>query len=323
LRHIKPSTDPNVLVGHDATDDAAVYRLADDLAVVETVDFFTPVVDDPFDFGRIAAANALSDVYAMGARPLFALNLVAYPKKLSHDVLGEILRGGQAVCDEAGIPVVGGHSIDDPEPKYGLAVTGIVHPDLVLTNAGGQAGDRLVLTKPLGTGVLTTALKRGLATEEQRVGVTELMATLNRGAGEAAVAARVHAATDITGFGLLGHLLEMVQASGVGAEIEASAVPRLEGVRELAQQGVYPGGTSNNLRYVSAHVRFEDGVDETERLILADAQTSGGLLISIAEKKSGELLKKLKSQGVKHAAVIGRIGVKPRGRILLRRKRKA
>lgn len=296
-----------MLVGHNAADDAAVYRLTDELAVVETVDFFTPVLDDPFDFGRVAGANALSDVYAMGARPIFALNIVGFPKKLSMDVLGEILRGGQAAAEEAGICIVGGHSIDDAEPKYGMAVTGIVHPDRVITNAGGRPGDALVLTKPLGSGMLTTAIKRGIASEPERAAVTELMVQLNRGAGAAAAAAGAHAATDITGFGLLGHLLEMTQASGTGAALDASAVPRLDGVRAYAEGGVYPGGSASNLAYVSRRIRFGDAVDDAERLILADAQTSGGLLIAIPEDRVDALLGQLAEQGVGTRAVIGRL----------------
>jgi selenide,water dikinase len=304
---VKEPSDPNVLVGHNAADDAAVYKLTDDIAIVETVDFFTPIVDDPFDFGRIGAANALSDVYAMGARPLFALNLVAYPKKMDLDVLGEILRGGQATADLAGIAVVGGHSIDDPEPKYGMAVTGIVHPDRVITNAGGQPGDVLVLTKPLGSGILTTALKRGVATEAQRVEVTELMAALNKAAGDAAAEVRAHAATDITGFGLLGHLLEMANASGVGAEIRASAVPVLPGVIEYAADGVYPGGSAGNLSYVSEWTTFADAVEEPTRLALADAQTSGGLLLAVPDEDLDVLLKALMDAGVETRAVVGRL----------------
>lgn len=307
LRHVRTPEDPNVLVGHNAADDAAVYRLTDDIAIVETVDFFTPVVDDPYDFGRIGAANALSDVYAMGARPLFALNLVAYPKKMDLDVLGEILRGGQASADLAGIAIVGGHSIDDPEPKYGMAVTGIVHPDKVITNAGGRPGDVLVLTKPLGSGILATALKRGVATEQERIVVTELMAGLNKAAGDAAAEARVHAATDITGFGLLGHLLEMVNASGVGAEIRASAVPLLPGVIAYAADGVYPGGSAGNLSYVSEWTAFADAITEPTRLALADAQTSGGLLLAVPEEGVDALLKALIDAGVETRAVVGRL----------------
>lgn len=307
LRHVRTPEDPNVLVGHNAADDAAVYKLTDDIAIVETVDFFTPVVDDPYDFGRIGAANALSDVYAMGARPLFALNLVAYPKKMDLDVLGEILRGGQASADLAGIAIVGGHSIDDPEPKYGMAVTGIVHPKKVITNAGGRPGDVLVLTKPLGSGILTTALKRGVATEAERVAVTELMAGLNRAAGDVAAAVRAHAATDITGFGLLGHLLEMVNGSRVGAEIHASAVPLLPGVIECAAAGVYPGGSAGNLSYVSEWTTFEDSLDEATRLTLADAQTSGGLLLAVSEEGLDDLLTALAAAGVETHSTIGRL----------------
>lgn len=281
--------------------------MSEELAIVQTVDFFTPVLDDPFDFGRVGAANALSDVYAMGARPLFALNLVAYPKELSMDVLGEILRGGQVTADAAGIAVVGGHSIDDAEPKYGMCVTGAVHPKKVLTNSGGRPGDVLVLTKPLGSGVITTALKRGLATESQRSTVTELMASLNRDAGEAALAAQASAVTDVTGFGLLGHLLELIEASDTGAEVRASAVPVLDGVIDLVADGVYPGGSASNLRWVSAKSDFDEGIDQTTRLVLADAQTSGGLLIAVPEERLDIFFEALADGTKSQAAVVGRL----------------
>jgi selenide, water dikinase len=295
----------------NVTDDAAVYRLSDDLAVVETVDFFTPIVDDPYDFGRIAAANALSDIYAMGATPLFALNLVAFPKTLPMDILGEILRGGQATADAAGISVLGGHSIDDPEPKYGMAVTGVVAPDRVITKAGGKAGDVLVLTKPLGTGIVTTALKRGLATDEEAAEVTDWMARLNREASEAARAVGVDAMTDVTGFGLLGHLREMCEASGTGAEVTAMKVPRFAGLEAYVSGGVYPGGTKSNLEYAAAAACFDETVTQAEKLILADAQTSGGLLIAVAQAKAPALLEELGSRGVLVAEAIGRLTAPP------------
>ncbi len=233
LQGLAATADPNVLVGFDTADDAGVYRLRDDLAIVQTVDFFTPIVDDPFDFGRIAATNALSDVYAMGATPVSALNLVAFPvDELGAEVLAEILRGGAAVAAEAGVAILGGHSIDDPEPKYGLAVTGVVHPDEVLTNAGGRAGDALVLSKPLGAGAVSTALKRGVPGVPLARAV-EVMTTLNRDASIAARAAGAHALTDVTGFGLLGHLHELALASGLAAVVHADAVPAIEGVLEL------------------------------------------------------------------------------------------
>ena len=245
LRRLPRTHDPRVLVGHETSDDAAVYQLSPTEAVVETVDFFTPVVDDPFLFGRIAAANAFSDIWAMGARPLFALNLVGFPvAKLPMETMGEILRGGADAAAEAGAPILGGHSIDDPEPKYGLAVTGLVHPDHILRNVGARPGDRLLLTKPLGSGIVTTAIKRGVAEPAVVDRAVAVMSALNRAAGEAlAASGAVHALTDITGFGLLGHALEMAQGSGVTLRLDARAVPILEGVRALAEKDVAPGGS--------------------------------------------------------------------------------
>ena len=271
----------DVLVGYDTADDAAVVRLRDDLALVQTVDFFTPIVDDPYDFGRIAATNALSDVYAMGGAPVTALNLVAFPlERLGGDVLREILRGGQDVVEAAGAAIVGGHSIDDPEPKYGLAVTGIVHPSAVTTNAGGRPGDALFLTKPLGGGVVSTAAKRGLASEELVAAAVEVMTTLNAEAAAAARAAGAHAVTDVTGFGLLGHLHELALASGCAAEVDAATVPAIDGVLELlAGQDVLSGGTRKNREWARGFATFERVAAEREWLV-ADAMTSGGLLVA-------------------------------------------
>ena len=300
LRHLKPSADPRALVGTETSDDAAVYRLSASEAIVETVDFFTPVVDDPYWFGRIAAANAFSDVWAMGGRPLFALNLVSWPVgTLPMDQLGEVLRGGADTASLAGASILGGHSIDDPEPKYGLAVTGIVHPERILRNVGARPGDRLLLTKPLGTGVATTAIKRGVAPLDLVERVVALMATLNRAAGELlAASGKVHALTDVTGFGLLGHGWEMASGSGVAFRLRAGAVPILEGVRPLAEQGIFPGGSKANLAWVKPNVRFEDGVDETTRLLLADAQTNGGLLAAVDAAAAAGLLAELGAAGV-------------------------
>jgi selenide,water dikinase len=300
LRHLKPTVDPRALVGTETSDDAAVYRLSDTEAIVETVDFFTPVVDDPYWFGRIAAANAFSDVWAMGGRPLFALNLVAWPvATLPMDQLGEVLRGGADTAALAGASILGGHSIDDPEPKYGLAVTGLVHPDRILRNVGAKPGDRLLLTKPLGTGVATTAIKRGVAPLELVERVVALMATLNRAAGEIlAASGSVHALTDVTGFGLLGHGWEMASGSRVSFRLRAGAVPILEGVRALAEQGIFPGGSKANLAWVKPNVRFADGVDETTRLLFADAQTNGGLLAAVDPAAAAGLLSALNGAGV-------------------------
>ncbi len=279
-----PPADPNLLVGFETSDDAGVYRLRDDLALVQTVDFFTPIVDDPFDFGRIAATNALSDVYAMGATPVTALNLVAFSlQELGGEVLLDILRGAGEVAAQAGVAILGGHSIEDAEPKFGLAVTGTVHPDAVLTNAGGRAGDVLVLTKPLGAGAVSTALKRGVDGVELGAAVA-VMTTLNREAAEAAQRVGVHALTDVTGFGLLGHLHELTLASGVAAELEAASVPAIDGVIELLadpQARAVAGGTRRNRDYAEEFARFAETVPEALRWLVCDAMTSGGLLAAV------------------------------------------
>ncbi|MDQ0825963.1 selenide,water dikinase [Arthrobacter sp. B2I5] len=266
-----------VLVGLDSGDDAAAVLVRDDLAVLTTADFFTPVVNDAFDWGRIAAANALSDIYAMGGQPVTAINLVGWPRGvLPLELMTEVLRGGLSVASEAGCPVLGGHSIDDPEPKYGMAVTGIAHPDRLLRNDAAQPGMPITLTKPLGVGLLNNRHKQ---TGEVFTEAVETMAALNRDAAEAAVAAGVRAATDVTGFGLLGHLYKMVRASEVGAVIDRSAVPLIEGAREALRDGFVSGGTRRNLDWVRPHVEAGPGVTEDDLLVLADAQTSGGLLV--------------------------------------------
>lgn len=305
-----------MLVDSSTSDDAAVYRLDADRALVATVDFFTPIVDDPYDFGRIAAANALSDIYAMGARPLFALNIVAFPRAhLEAGLLGEIVRGGGETARRAGIAVIGGHSVDDPEPKYGLCVIGEVHPEQVVRNSGGRPGDRLVLTKPIGTGVISTALKRGAASADVVAAAVSSMVELNRGAAEAMVAAGASAATDVTGFGLLGHLRELARASGLAARVEASAVPLLPATLELATEGHVPGGTRRNREDVQADVEWDAGLSDPERLILCDAQTSGGLLIAIAPERLEALLDLLAEAGTPAASVIGELYEGPAGRI--------
>ncbi len=287
-----------------------MYRLDDHTALVFTTDFFTPIVDDAYDFGRIAAANALSDVYAMGARPLMALNLVGFPAKtLPLDLLSRILEGGSAAVSEAGVALAGGHSIDDPEPKYGLAVVGIVHPEQVVRNAGARPGDKLVLTKPLGVGVTTTAIKRGLASDAQIAEITGIMAALNV-PGAAAIKAHrehVHAATDVTGFGLLGHGLELLEASGCGARIHAADVPILPAARAFARQGVAPGGSKANLAHVVHRVDFGAGVYDATGLLLADAQTSGGLLVAVAPEAVDAFVATALDKGALCAAVIGEI----------------
>jgi selenide,water dikinase len=283
VRDLPVSDDPRLLVGSATGDDAAVFRLADDLALVQTIDFFTPLVDDPYDFGRIAAANALSDVYAMGGRPLTAMNVVAFPlEQLGGEVLREILRGGLEVVGEAGASLVGGHSIDDPEPKYGLAVTGIVDPAAMLTNAGGRAGDALVLTKPLGVGAIVTARKRGHAGDDLVAEAVEVMTTLNAAASAAAVEAGAHGMTDVTGFGLLGHLHGLARESGVAAAVVAADVPAIDGVEELlADEAAVSGGSRRNGEYAAPFTTFADDVPGWRRRLVADATTSGGLLVAV------------------------------------------
>jgi selenide, water dikinase len=283
--------DPRVLVGAETADDAGVVQLTEDLAIVQTVDFFTPIVDDPYAFGRIAATNALSDVYAMGGRPVSALNLVAYPlETLGGDVLREILRGGADAVAAAGASIVGGHSIDDPEPKYGLAVTGIVDPRAVLTNAGGRDGDALVLTKPLGAGAVATALKRGLADAALVDRAIEVMTTLNAGAAEQARAAGAHALTDVTGFGLLGHVHELAEASGLAAEIDAAAVPAIDGVLALlAGERAVAGGSRRNRDDADTFTAWSAEVGEPLRRLACDAMTSGGLLAAVPAGRAAEI----------------------------------
>jgi selenide, water dikinase len=275
--------DPRVLVATDTADDAGVVRLTDELAIVQTADFFTPIVDDPYAFGRIAATNALSDIYAMGGVPVSALNLVAYPlATLGPEILAEILRGGADAVAAAGASVVGGHSIDDPEPKYGLAVTGTVHPDRVLLNSGGRAGDTLVLTKPLGAGAVATAIKRGLADPALVARAIEVMTTLNDRGADAARGAGAHALTDVTGFGLLGHLHELAEASGLAAEVDAAAVPAIDGVLGLlAGEEALAGGSKRNRADAEGFTTWADEVPEPRRRLLCDAMTSGGLLAAI------------------------------------------
>jgi selenide,water dikinase len=318
VRGFEPAGDPNLLVGFDTADDAAVYRLRDDLAIVVTIDFFTPIVDDPFDWGRIAATNALSDVYAMGGTPLLALNLVAWPREgLPFEMLAQVLDGGAAVARAARCLIAGGHSIDDAEPKYGLAVVGTVDPARVLTNAGARPGDAIVLTKPIGLGVLSTAVKREVATGDQLARAIAVMTALNDCARDAALATGVQAATDVTGFGLLGHLRELCVASGVGAEIDASAVPVIEGVRDLIAAGMVAGGTQRNHAFVAPGVDF-GGLPEAEQLLLADAQTSGGLLLAVPADRAESLLAACRERGTLAASVIGRCTSGPPGTIAVR-----
>jgi selenide, water dikinase len=299
--------DPRVLVGLETGDDAAVFQVSSELALVVTTDFFTPVVDDPYTFGAIAAANALSDVYAMGGQPMLAINLVAFPiKELPGIILADILRGGADKAREAGIAILGGHSIDDHEPKYGLAVTGSVHPDRVVRNRGGRPGDRLILTKALGTGIITTAIKHAVAPPEAEEAAVASMLQLNAKAASAMNAVGVHAATDVTGFGLLGHLHYLARASGVAARVDAAAVPLLPHAERLADAGEVPGGTRNNERFLASRVAWSSEVSPARQTVLSDAQTSGGLLMATSEEDSGRLLDELRHREVP-AAVIGRL----------------
>jgi selenide,water dikinase len=314
--------DPNVLVGSSTADDAAVYKLSDDLALVLTTDFFTPIVDRPEDFGAVAAANALSDVYAMGARPIAALNLVGFPDALSPEILGDILRGAAAKAHEAGIDIVGGHTIKTDEPIFGLAVVGTIHPNKILTNAGAKPGDVLILTKPLGLGIITTASKLGEDKLNAIGDAITVMTTLNRQGAEAAAKVGVNAMTDVTGFGLLGHLRNMTAASKLSAQIWLDQTPVLPAAWEYVRAGIAPGGTHANLKFLNDWATFDEDLAQEERLILADAQTSGGLLIAVNAERSDALLDELSSAGVKGSSIIGRLETGEVGRISVSRSRK-
>ena len=320
LRHLPAVDDPRVLVDASSRDDAAVYRLGgegegDGRALVVTLDFFTPIVDDPHDFGRIAAANALSDVYAMGAKPLFALNLLSFPRGLlGEGIAEEIVRGGADKAREAGIPVLGGHSIDDAEPKYGMVVVGEVDADSMLANHRARPGDDLVLTKPLGSGIVATAVKKGVCPPDVLAGAVAVMARLNRAAAEAALAAGVRAATDVTGYGLTGHLGSMLRASGAAARIDAAAVPLLDGALALARAGHVPGGTRRNQEDGAGSVTVASHVPDALAILLADAQTSGGLLLACPSDRTPALVKDLRARG-EEAARIGAVEEGEPGRI--------
>lgn len=310
-------SNPNVLVGFDTSDDAGVYVLNEQQAIVQTVDYFTPVVDDPYMFGAIATANALSDIYAMGAEPITALNIVGFPiNKLDKEILAQILRGASDKLAEAGVPLLGGHSIDDPEVKFGLAVTGIVHPKRIWTNATAKVGDELILTKPIGVGILTTAIKRNLLDEESIQMVTDVMATLNKKASEIAKRYTVHAATDVTGFGLLGHASEIARGSGVGIEINLHDVPILPKTRELAEKNIVPGGSKSNHRWLRDKVQYAPSIDDVAQIILCDAVTSGGLLLSVPEGETQEMLQEMRATGI-DAQRIGHIVADHPGIILV------
>jgi selenide,water dikinase len=318
LRQIQPVRHPDLLVGTETCDDAGVFRLSDDLALVQTVDFFPPLVDDPYQFGRIAATNSLSDVYAMGGEPLTALNIVGFPdKELEYDVLVEILRGGGDVAREAGCVIVGGHSVRDAEVKYGLSVTGRVHPKRIWTNAGAKSGDRLVLTKPIGSGVLCSAAKAGRMPEEDLAEAIGVMATLNKGAREAGVEVGVNACTDITGFGLVGHAAEMAEGSDVTITLHAASVPLLKRTLEFARAGVLTRAANTTRQHLGAALFIDPRVEEALAGVLMDAQTSGGLLLSVPADRAEALVAGLKARGAPCAALIGEVESAGRERIRL------
>ncbi len=318
LKDLPLISDPNLIVGMEHADDAGVYRLRDDLAIIQTVDFFTPIVDDPYTFGRIAVTNALSDVYAMGGKPLTAMNIVCFPVgKMDIGILREILRGGIDQMRLAGVLLVGGHSIEDDEPKYGLSVMGIVHPDRVLANRGAMPGDRLILTKALGSGIVSTAVKGGVADPAlQRRSISTMM-ELNRTAAEL-VAKRndIHACTDITGFGLLGHAMEMIEGTQTGMKIYAASIPYFEGIRELVEMGIVPAGLVRNRKFREHQI--EKGTCPYWMVdILFDPQTSGGLFVSVAESGAKELLSDMHNTGLSDAAIIGEVISAPQGKIII------
>lgn len=302
----------------DHADDAGVYKITDDIAIIQTVDFFTPIVDDPYQFGQIAAANALSDVYAMGGIPRTAMNLVAFPiKDMDISILRRIIRGGLDKMKEAGVILVGGHSVEDRELKYGLSVTGFVHPNRILTKKDVKVGDRLILTKPLGTGIINTAIKSGLASPEITKTVTRLMAALNRDAAKIIVNYPVHACTDITGFGLLGHIAEMVTGSPSGISLASKSIPIIPKTLDYARTGLVPAGMYKNREFREHMVEFASSVDRITQDVLFDPQTSGGLLICVERDRANDLLLELKEKGIKDAAIIGEVLAEPAGKIVV------
>lgn len=310
--------DDNVIRGMESLDDAGVYKLSDDLAVIQTIDFFTPIVDDPYDFGQIAVANALSDIYAMGGRPLTALNIVCFPtKSLDISVLKEILRGGIDKMREAEVTLIGGHSIDDAELKYGLSVTGTVHPKHLVTNSGARVGDKLILTKPLGTGIISTALKANAASKETIAKVTSYMASLNKKASELMQQTGVHACTDVTGFGFLGHASQLARNSNTGIKVYSGSIPFFAEAPGFASQGLCPGGLHRNREFYDKMVEFSSQVPEYMKDVLFDPQTSGGLLISLPPERAQLLMQKLKQAGIAEATIVGEIIKSPASRIIV------
>lgn len=307
MSQLPKSTDENLLVGTKTNDDAAIYKINDEIGIVLTVDFFPPIVDDPFTYGEISAANSLSDVYAMGGTPIVALNIVGFPDNLDLSILGEILKGGASKAAEAGIVIAGGHTVADNEPKYGLSVTGTLPLGSQITNAGAKPGDCLILTKPIGTGVITTAGKQGVVNTSVMGEAINVMTSLNKAAAEAMVEVGVNSCSDVTGFGLLGHLLEMTEGSRVSATINRAEVPVIDGTLDLISEGIAPGGTLRNLEAIEPHVSWSKNISQNDRVLLADAQTSGGLLISVSEPNTKRLLNVLEDKGIDNAAVIGTI----------------
>jgi cysteine desulfurase NifS/selenium donor protein len=319
LKEIPIPKDARIIIDTKNSDDAAVYKINEETALVQTLDFFTPIVNNPYDFGAIAAANALSDIYAMGAKPIFALNIVGFPSnRLPMEVLQQILKGAHDKAEEAGISIIGGHTIDDPEPKYGMVVNGIVHPHKILSNANAREGDAILLTKPIGLGIISTALKRGLADKNVEEYAIQVMKTLNKTPAEVMANFSVNACTDVTGFGLLGHLSEITRASKVDAEVFSNQVPIIKETWEFAASNIVPGGTKNNLDYFSKYVQWSSQLTEVEKIILSDAQTSGGLLFSVPQKEKDELLKQLKQAGITEAMHIGNFINGP-GQIIVRK----
>ncbi len=312
-------SNPNVIRGMETLDDAGVYRISDEIAIIQTIDFFTPIVDDAYTFGQIAAANALSDVYAMGGRPITAMNLLCFPmERLAISVLEEVLRGGMDKIREAEVALIGGHSVDDPELKYGLSVTGTVHPDRLVTNDGARPGDRLILTKRLGTGIVSTALKQKAAGGDLVERVSKSMSTLNRTASEVMQAVGVNACTDVTGYALLGHAAELAERSGVALKLDHSTIPHFPEVLGLARDGHCPGGLARNREYYQHRISFAAGIPEHVRDILFDPQTSGGLLISVDAERATDLLARLHASGVADSAIIGEVGEGAAGTIAVR-----
>ncbi len=309
MRHLpERKPDPNLLVGLDTADDAGVYKVSDDLALIQTVDFFTPIVDDPYMFGAIAAANSLSDVYAMGGEPKTVLNIVGFPiAKLGSEMLAEILKGAAEKVEEAGAITLGGHSIDDQEPKFGLSVTGFVHPEKFYKNIGALPGDALVLTKPIGVGIMTTGIKKDAVTEEQKKTVTDTMAMLNKTASELLHRYHPHAVTDVTGFGLLGHGSEMAEGSEASLVFYLDDVPVLDGAVELLKQNIIPGGSKSNHRWLKETVRYEEGLSVNDQLLLCDAVTSGGLLISMPKDEAVDYIEQLHRHGLSEARIVGEV----------------